>query len=403
MTDVYRDLFEESRTRRFVLTGFLGRLPMSMLGIGTIMLVSTSTGSFALAGAVSATMLLSQCVTAPQIGRWSDRLGQRRVLLPVIALHAAGLLAIVVFSLTGAPIWTLFLAGVAVGGTFPPIGSLVRARWGALLGGTDRLPAAFSIEAAIDEVVYILGPLLVVALIWLWEPAAGLLAALVLTICGGLAFAAQRDSEPPVGADHRVSRSVLRHGGMRVLTATCVAMATVIGATEVALVAFASEQGRPLAAGPLIALFSVGSVVAGLFYGSRTWRAPLPRRFIVATAVLLLSTVPIALSAGLWVMTISVLVAGFAFSPTLIIGYELADAMAGDAMTEGFAWLQTSLGAGLAVGAALAGPTIEAAGARTAFLLPVAAGLVALGLTVGGRAALTVDLDGSAQSPVASL
>ena len=389
MPDVYSELLRPSDARRFVATGFVGRLPMAMLGLATVLLVSRVTGSFGIAGAVSATMLLSQAITAPRIAREADRRGQATLLQPVVLVHGSALVAMVGAAALEAPVWVLFATGAVAGGSFPPIGSLVRARWSARLAGTGRLPAAFALESALDELAYVLGPLLVSALVWVWYPGAGLLCAAAVTVLGGMAFASQRSTQPPVAADGRSSRSVLRCSGMRVLVTAAVGLGALIGSTELGLVGFAAEQGRPLAAGPLLALFSVGSILAGLAYGTWTWRAPLAHRLGVSVGALLVSTVPIAASPALLPMTISVFLAGFAFSPVLIIAYELVqELLPAAALNEGFAWLQTALGAGLAVGAASCGAVVDLAGARTALLLPLAAGTSALAVALVGREAL---------------
>jgi len=72
-------------------------------------------------------------------------------------------------------------------------------------------------------------------------------------------------------------------------------------------------------------------------------------------------------------------VGGFAISPTLIASMSLAEQVLPPArLTEGMAFLQTGIAAGLAPGAALAGVVIEEYGASAAYLVSVAGGLVAL-------------------------
>jgi MFS family permease len=92
---------------------------------------------------------------------------------------------------------------------------------------------------------------------------------------------------------------------------------------DVAMVAFAREEGAPAAAGVLIGLFATGSLVAGVVYGAKDWRTPPQRRFLVAVAVFALGTVPVALSANLPLMALTVTLAGVAIAPMLISGYAL--------------------------------------------------------------------------------
>ena len=92
MVGPYRGLFGTPGVKGFVITGFIGRAPMSMLGIGVI-LSTAITGSYAKAGAVAATFSIAVAVAGPLTGRLVDRFGQARVLLPLVLLHACSLTA----------------------------------------------------------------------------------------------------------------------------------------------------------------------------------------------------------------------------------------------------------------------------------------------------------------------
>ena len=72
-----------------VLAAFIGRLPLSMVGLGCVLLVAAETGSYGLGGAVAAAGAVSTAIAGPLIGRWADTHGQRRVLLPVLAVFVA--------------------------------------------------------------------------------------------------------------------------------------------------------------------------------------------------------------------------------------------------------------------------------------------------------------------------
>jgi MFS family permease len=169
----YREIFAIPRAWRFSVAGIIGRLPMSMYGLGLVLLISAGTGRYALAGTVSAAAALGNAACAPQFGRLTDRLGQHRVLVPicvVFALSVAGLVAAV--QLHG-PDWTLFAAGVPGGATMPQLGPMARARWSALLAGSPRLHTAFSVESIADEICFVIGPAAVTLLATQVAPAAG--------------------------------------------------------------------------------------------------------------------------------------------------------------------------------------------------------------------------------------
>ncbi|WP_217241469.1 hypothetical protein [Streptomyces sp. AC555_RSS877] len=81
MLSDYRRIFLSRRQSSLLLSavGFISRLPLSMIGIVTML--SQLGGEYWLAGSVSATQALATAVIGPQISRLVDRHGQRRIVL----------------------------------------------------------------------------------------------------------------------------------------------------------------------------------------------------------------------------------------------------------------------------------------------------------------------------------
>jgi MFS family permease len=375
---------------RFASAGLVARFPLSMQTLGTVLLVADSTGSYALAGAASATLALTQAVIGPVLGRLVDRHGQARVLLSALALHTLGAYALVLLAVQGAPVWTLFPAAALWGGTFPQAGALVRARWAHALGGSPLLATAFSLESVLDEVVFVVGPVLVTMLATQVAPAAGVLAAWGFAAFGSLALAAQRDTEPPPHPVVGRGPSALRIGGLRVIMLAGLALGGIFGSIEVATVAFTDEQGVPAAAGVLLALLAGGSLLAGLAYGTVRWQVPAARRFVLGVTVLALVTVPLLLAPSVPVLAGLVFLAGFAISPALIAAFALLELLVpAGSRTEGLTWFGTGLNVGVALSSSLTGQVVDAAGARTAYGVTVGAGVFAVVIAVAGMRALT--------------
>src|SRR3954447_25546449 len=94
MLESYRRVFTHRGAAAFSATGLVARLPMSMMTLGIVILVSTLTGSYGLAGQVSAAFVIGNAVVAIQHGRLADRFGQTRVLYvdAVLFALATGLL-----------------------------------------------------------------------------------------------------------------------------------------------------------------------------------------------------------------------------------------------------------------------------------------------------------------------
>ena len=88
------------------------------------------------------------------------------------------------------------ITGCVAGSSMPSLGSMVRARWSALLDGTQLLHSAFALESVVDEMIFVVGPALVTILATALPPA-GVLLCMVLSVTGTLLFAAQRQTEPP--------------------------------------------------------------------------------------------------------------------------------------------------------------------------------------------------------------
>ncbi|MEW9549488.1 MFS transporter [Nonomuraea sp. NPDC050783] len=400
MVGPYRGLFDGPGIKAFVLAGFVGRMPMSMLGIGVVLLISGVTGSYATAGAVAAASNLAFAVGAPLSGRLVDRFGQGRIIPPFAVVNALALAALMVCTFLRLHEWTLYLTALVVGGTSLSVGSLVRARWSAIHGGSDRLHTAFAFESVVDEVVFVTGPALVTLLATQLNPYLGLVAALVFMLAGCLALAAQRRTQPPVTPHRSAGGTPILIPGIALLACVYVAMGAVFGSVDLITVAFAEEQGVKGVSGLLLASFAGGSMVSGLWFGSRHWRISLRGRFVRALLVFALGLAPISFIGNAWLMAAALFLAGFAISPTLITGFSLVERLVpAPLLTEGMAWISTALGIGVAAGAWAGGHFTETVGASDAYLIALGAAVLALLVGVGGSGLLRLP---AAASPVQS-
>jgi len=375
MLTPYADVLGRPGARRMTTTGFLARFPMSMLGLGEVLLVASQTGSYALAGALSATGALSNAVFGPLLGRATDRYGQSRVLPILVTVHVLALTAFVVLVRNDAPTPMLFASAILSGGTFPNLGALVRARWAFILAGEPQsLRTAFAWESVLDEVIYVAGPPLATVLAVSVVDYGALLAVGVLLVVGTVAFVGSRTTEPvPGGIPPRGQGSALRFPGVLAVTLAFVFLGALFGSFEVVTVAFADEQGVRGWTGLLLGLYALASGASGVVLGAMHLRITLDRQLLLASGVLALVTIPFPFIHSPWVLGVQCLVAGLAVSPVLISGFALIERLVPNArMTEGLVWSNTGLGVGIAVAAALAGQVIDARGASAAYWICVA-------------------------------
>ena len=385
----YGPLLRTPGALAFSLAGLVGRLPIAMLGIGTVLLVEDRRDSYALAGLVSAAYALGLAVIGPAVSRLVDRRGQRAVLRWALLVTTAGVAGVVLLAKDG-PVALLLLAASLMSAAPSQLGSCSRARWSELLTARQaEVPRAYAWESVVDETVFVLGPLVVV-LCAVLDPAVGLLAALVLGGAGTLAFLGQHATEPAVHPLPDGHQRAMASPGLRVLTVSMLCVGVLFGTVEVGMVAFAEERGSSSGAGVLLALVALGSALAGLAYGALHLRSPLSRRYVLATGFLALGLVPLLLVDSVPLMAPAALLAGVAISPTLIASFGLVDQLVPvAARTEGFSWLNSGLGVGVALGFAVSGSVADVAGARTAFLVALGGAVAALAVAAAGAKALS--------------
>ncbi|WJV45686.1 MFS transporter [Streptomyces flavofungini] len=379
MPSPYRAIFAAPGSKEFSVAGFLGRMPLSMMGIGIVTMISQLTGRYGLAGALSATVALSAAAIGPQISRLVDRHGQRRVLRPatLVSLFAvSGLLLAAKFE---APDWTLFVCAAFVG-CVPSVGSMVRSRWAALYRDTPQLHTAYSFESVVDEVCFIFGPIISIGLSTAWFPEAGPLLAGAFLAVGVFWLTAQRATEPvPHPREHHTGGSALRSGGLQVLVATFVATGAIFGAVDVVTVAFAEDEGHKGAASLVLAVYALGSCLAGVGFGLLHFKGAPARRWLLGVCAMAVSMIPLQLAGNLPFLAAALFVAGLSIAPTMITTMALVEQHVPRAkLTEGMTWVSTGLAVGVALGSSMAGWVIDAAGSRAGYAVPGVSGALAV-------------------------
>ncbi|MGW1954297.1 MFS transporter [Streptomyces sp. NPDC001920] len=388
----YRRLFARPGTRAFTFGNLIARLPMGMFSVSAVIMIAGSRGSYALAGAVTATGLAATAVVAPWTARLVDRYGQARVAVPATLLAALGSVALLLCVRFDAPAWTLFAAYAATA-TTPNTGGMSRARWAHLLkGDADALHTANSFEQAADELCFMLGPVLAAFLCGTFFPEAGTLVGAVLLVTGVLVFAAQRSTEPPPRGRTAATDAPppLRSPGMPALLAVCLAMGAVFGATEVVTIAFADASGHRTAAGAVLALQAAGSCAAGLWYGRLRLSGSAEHRYpwciAVMAALLTLPLLAASLTGSLLLLSAALLVSGMATAPTMITNMSLVQRRSPDGrLNEGMTLAVTALLGGIACGSATGGWLVERLSPAAGYGVPIAAAAVALLFSLTAR------------------
>jgi predicted MFS family arabinose efflux permease len=275
-----------------------------------------------------------------------------------------------------------FLAGAAI----PPLSSVLRSRWAYLLEDRPELiPSAFALDSVMIEFIFIVGPLVVTAIVATTGPeyALGVSAACVLVgtvlLLGGLR--GRRGPERHARGEPVLGLGALAAPGLRTLVAASLPVGFSFGSIEVVLPAFSDTEGSTEMAGVLLAVWSSASLAGGLLYGARPPQAPLADLHLRFALMLPVGIAALAAATSPLTMALLAILAGLPIAPLIASRNQLVGRVSvpGTA-TEAFTWPLTALVAGVSLGAAAAGGVVEAYSWTAGVLMAVA--VAALGAAV---------------------
>jgi Major Facilitator Superfamily len=368
----YRALLALPGLRRLLLGAVIGRLPSGMFSLAILLFVRGQTGSFLAAGVAVGAFALAGALAGPLLGALVDRIGQKRVLLPAALVQAALLAALVAAGRAGAAVAVVVGLAALAGAAQPPIAGCIRALWAQVVADGQALETAYALDATTQELIWTAGPLLVGATAVAVSAPAALLVCAAITLAGTAFFAASELSggwRAPA-ARERARASALASPGLRALLGTALLAGVVIGAVEVGLPALAVARGARWSAGPLLALFSVGSMAGGLAYSAVAWRRALGGRYVALLAAMTAGVAPLIAAHALALAYPLSALAGLCLAPMLSCQFALVGALApAGVATEAFTWHRGATIAGTAAGSTLAGSLVDAHGPAGAFAL----------------------------------
>jgi len=357
----YRDLLRTPGVARMIAAQLVARFPNGMTSLAILLHVEQQTGSYGAAGIVLAAASVGQAVAGPVTSRWMGAWGMRRVLTLTLIVCVLAVLGLALLPL-GLPGYMAFalLAGLST----PPVQAAVRTIYPKLVNAGQLTPL-FSLDASLQEIIWIVAPVVITVVSTQVGTVQGLLLVAAILVLGGAWFILS----PEVGRV-RIPRSRRAFG--RVVLKPPVMLATVIGflligacsAVEVGVVATFGHGG--LEAGLVLAVFSVGSLVGGLAFGHipiGPWA--MARRLLIVTIGLGLTMV----SLNIFWLGGTLLLAGVGIAPALAVLFAITTASVKFSETaEAFGWAGTGQLIGAAAGSAVAGILIDQSGPTGAYL-----------------------------------
>jgi MFS family permease len=380
----YRPVLALPAARAALLLGFFIRIPLFAAGvILTLHVVGTLHRSYGAAGILSTAATIALAVSSPWRGRLLDRKGLRRVVLPSLVVQA------VCWSIAPWVDYWWLMALAAIGGLFAvPTFSILRQVLMAAVPEEQRR-TALSLDSVCTEFSFMAGPALGVWVATVWDTAISIFVFEWLSIIAGIVLyvlnpAIRDDHEGDVDATPPPRRSWF---GVPVVAVLAAAAATtiVLGGSDVAIVATLRTMDAQQHIGWVLAVWGAGSIVGGLVYGA--WHRSVAAFWLLAGLALV--TAPVALAADLPMAAVLLFVSGLFCAPSITATVDtLSRLVPISARGEAVGWHGSSMTAGIALGAPLAGFAIDAGGWQWGFLVVSAVGLliaVVCGLVLGRR------------------
>jgi MFS family permease len=356
----YGSLLRTPGVARIIAAQLLARFPSGMLSLALLLHVERVHESYGAAGLVLAATSIGQGIAGPLTSRWMGRWGMRPVLVLTVTVCAAALTTI---ALVEMPVMLYMAVALIAGLSYPPVQPAVRTIYPKMVTSRQLTPL-FSLDASLQELIWIGGPVLTTFVSTQISTVLGILLAVVFLVVGGLWFILS----PEVGRV-RIPRSKRSFG--TVLKRPPVMLATVVGllvigacaAVEAGVVATFGHGGPQ--AGIVLAIWSLGSLGGGLALGHipvSPWS--LARRTGIVFAGLALATI----SLDFWWMSGTLVIAGIGLAPALAVMFASVSASVRFSDTaEAYGWVGTGQLLGAAVGSAVAGFLIDSAGPIGAF------------------------------------
>lgn len=367
----YAEILRMPGLAAVVVSQLIARFPGGMLSIGILIHLQRQTGNFTVPGFTLAALSIGQAIASPLMSRLMSRFGIRPVIGTLITVCTVATSVIALVPLD-APL--AIFVGFIIGSTLAPIQPAARSVYPSLVP-KNKLQTLQALDASVQELIWIGGPVIVVSLATQISSAAAVLSAAFLGVVGGVWFLTR-----PAVATSRLEASTGRMGAVLKKPAVIIGALSGLlvvgsfGAIEAATVAaFGSEKDS--AAGIVLALWALTSLIGGLAMGHVAmgpWS--LSRRLgVVAfgTALAMVSADPI-------LITVALLISGLGVAPAMTVQYAIAteSVKKGD-VPESLGWLGTGWVIGGAIASAVAGIAIDAAGSFGGFAVATAFAVLA--------------------------
>jgi MFS family permease len=397
-----------------LVTSVIARLGLGITSLALLLLVAEATGRYTPAAIAAGIYALAVAAASPVAGRLADRLGPAPVLRVTAIAHPIAMAALLLSARGDDPsVWLIWVTSGLAGATYPPVTAAVRGAWNALTApatGRESLRTpALAAESTLLELVFVAGPMIVAGFVAFSAPAAALVAAALVTLVGTwlVAGSPAMRGRPP-HPEHARTRGLGPLGvpGFAPLLICVAGLGMVFGAVGVAVPAYAAEHvavNADSVAGILLAVWSVGSTIGGVWFGTRRFGMALARQLAWLLTAVGVGVAALAVMPGPFWLGVALLVGGAAIAPALTVENSLVGRITPATMhNEAYTWSMTVVIAASAAGGALAGLIADLGSVAWTFVL-AGAGLALSALVAAWPSGAVARADAAAGEAAESL
>ena len=373
----YKELFAFPQVISLGIAAFPARLAYGMIGLGIFFKAEQETKSVAIAGFAIGLNSLAGAITAGIRGSVMDRWGQKWPLRILVPSYSLLILALNQMETSRSILITAFILGI----TAPPINLSVRPLWKDIVPDS-YLRTAYAFDSSMMNSTTVVGPVLVTALALSYRSYLALTVAALLMFIGGLALGLTKVSRNwiPEKKD-KGQEKLLRNPAIQMLMFEGCFIGFGWGIFDVAVPAFATQEGVPQRVAWIFAAFGAATVIGGLMGGLVSKKLAPLSALLRTYALWLIACVPIAFTYPDWTMALIGAAIGFLGGAVQVFYFEVLEAVRPKgSQTSSLGWIWSVEGSFMAFGAAAGGFVSENYSPRIGLgLLPI---MIFIGLII---------------------
>jgi len=299
---------------------------------------------------------LSGSISAGVRGYLLERWGQTWPLLILVPSYASMIIAFGTMQTRQSLLITAFLLGI----TAPPINLAVRPLWKGIVPD-NFLRTAYALDTSMISFSTVIGPALVTVLSLSSRPGLGLGVTAALMFIGGLAVAATSVSRNWIPEKKAKGQQKLwRDRAIQLLMFEGCFIGFGVGVFNVAVPAFATQEGVAQRVAWIFAVFGLANMIGGLLGGLVSKNLAPLSALLRAYTLWVIASIPIIFTYPDWTITVVGAAIGLIHGGFLVFYFEVLEAVRPQGtQASSIAWIWSIEGTFMAAGAAIGGIVSE--------------------------------------------